>query len=185
MALPLPPVELSRHSSCPSRFHFPASLGSTGVTPLPGYYGGSDSCRAVLRAAAALNAVRSPAGLPAYLAYAACHSVSNHPPVLWRLLVGSRFLSARAQGPAGLPRHRRSSSRSGRLGLRGGLRSALAGSSYRLAESSSRSFVNTRNLRYGLAVHLRQLPTSCRHNAVAFSHRPVNLRPDGDFHPAV
>ena len=156
-----------------------------GRYPLPRYYGGSDSCRAVLRAAAAMNAVLSPTGLPAYLAYASCHSVSNHPPVRWRLFVGSLFLSARAPGPTGLLRQRRSSSRSGRLGLWGALRSALAGSSHRLAESSSRCFVNTRNLCYGLAVHLRQLPTPCRHDAVAFGHRPVNPRPDGDFHPAM
>ena len=184
MAPPLPPVELSRHSSSSLRCHFPASLGSTGVIPLPCYYGCSDSCRAVLRAAATLNAVLSPAGLPAYLAYTSCYSVSNHPPVRWRLFVGSRFLSARAHGPADLPRPGRGSSPLGRLGLRGGLRSGLAGSSHRLAESSSRCFVNTRNPGYGLAVHLRQLPTPCRHDAVAFGHRPVNPRPDGDFHPA-
>src|SRR6266568_3601254 len=38
---------------------------------------------------------------------------------------------------------------------------------------------------YGLAVHLRQLPTLCCHNAVAFGHRLVNRQPDGDFHPAM
>src|SRR6516225_5153648 len=32
-------------SLCPSRFHLPASLGSTGITPLPGYYGGSVTSR--------------------------------------------------------------------------------------------------------------------------------------------
>jgi hypothetical protein len=31
---------------CLSRFHLPASLGSTGITPLLGYYGGSVTFRA-------------------------------------------------------------------------------------------------------------------------------------------
>src|SRR5439155_9400426 len=34
-------------------------------------------------------------------------------------------------------------------------------------------------------VHLRQLSTSCRHGAVAFGYRRVNVPPDGDLHPAV
>src|SRR2546423_10344617 len=38
---------------------------------------------------------------------------------------------------------------------------------------------------YGLAVHLRQLSTPCRHDAVAFGHRPVIRRPDGDLHPVM
>ena len=38
---------------------------------------------------------------------------------------------------------------------------------------------------YGRVVHLRQLPTSCRHDAVAFGYRRVNVPPDGDLHPAV
>jgi hypothetical protein len=47
----LSPVEFcSRHSSWTFHFHLPASLGSTGVTPLPRYYGRSDSRRAALRA---------------------------------------------------------------------------------------------------------------------------------------
>ena len=39
----LPPVELAVPASWSLRFHFPASLGSTGVTPPPRYYGCSDS----------------------------------------------------------------------------------------------------------------------------------------------
>ncbi len=38
---------------------------------------------------------------------------------------------------------------------------------------------------YGRVVHLRQLPTPCCHDAVAFSYRRVNVPPDRDFHPAV
>ena len=37
---------------------------------------------------------------------------------------------------------------------------------------------------YGRVVQLRQLPTPCCHDAVAFGSRPVNDRPGGDFHPA-
>jgi hypothetical protein len=47
---PLSPVQLTGPSSWSSRFHFPASLGSTGITPLLRYYGCSDSRRAALRA---------------------------------------------------------------------------------------------------------------------------------------
>ena len=152
---------------------------------LPRYYGRSDSCRAVLRAAAAMNAGLPPTGLPAYFAYTSCHSVSNHPTVMSRPFLRSLFPSARVHCPAGLLRQqRRGSSHYGKPGLRDGLRSAVAGSSHRLAESSSRCS-STMILCYGLAVHLRQLPTSCRHDAVAFGYRPVILRPDGDFHPAM
>ena len=38
---------------------------------------------------------------------------------------------------------------------------------------------------YGRVVHLRQLSTSCYHDAVAFGYRRVNVPPDGDLHPAV
>src|SRR6266550_9176885 len=92
--------------------------------------------------------------------------------------------------PTGLPAYLAYASRLAgnppprRLGLQNGLRTALAGSSHRLAESSLRcSFIH--ELCYGLAVHLRQLSTLCRHDAVAFGHRPVIRRPDGDFHPVV
>src|SRR5258708_28590361 len=101
------------------------------------YYGRSDSCRAVLRASAAMNAVLSPSGLPACFAHASCHSVSNHPPANPRLFLGSLFLSARGLAPAGLLRFSRSSCLCGSLGLRGGLRTALAGPSRRLAVSTS------------------------------------------------
>lgn len=58
----LPSVGLA--SVLPSRFHFPASLGSTSVTTLPGYYGRSDSCPAVLRTRIwVMNAVASRTGL--------------------------------------------------------------------------------------------------------------------------
>ena len=132
-----------------------------------------------------MNAGLPPTGLPAYLAYASCHSVSNHPPVRARPCFRSLFPSARVHCPAGLLRQqRRGSSQYGKHGRRDGLRSALAGSSHRLAQSSSRCS-STMILGYGLAVHLWQLATPCRHDAVAFGHRPVILRPDGDSHPAM
>lgn len=65
-----------------------------------------------------------------------------------------------------------------------GLRTALAGSPVGVAESGSRCGFNTSHC-YGPVVHLRQLPTPCCHDAVAFGHRRVNVPPDGDFHPAV
>ena len=50
MSQSLSPVDLPRHQSWSLRLHFPASLGSTGVTPLLGYYGCSDSHPAALGA---------------------------------------------------------------------------------------------------------------------------------------
>ena len=66
-----------------------------------------------------------------------------------------------------------------------GLRTALAGSPVGVAESGSRCFTCFALHCYGPVVHLRQLPTPCCHDAVAFSHRRVNVPPGGDFHPAV
>jgi hypothetical protein len=51
------------------RFHLPASLRSTGITPLRRYYGCSDSC---------LRSSRQ-TGLPAYFVETSDHSASNHP----------------------------------------------------------------------------------------------------------
>jgi len=65
-----------------------------------------------------------------------------------------------------------------------GLRTALAGSPVGVAESGSRCSFDTSHC-YGPVVHLRQLPTPCCHDAVAFGHRRVNEPPDGDFHPAI
>jgi hypothetical protein len=66
-----------------------------------------------------------------------------------------------------------------------GLRTALAGSPVGAAESGSRCVMSGMSRCYGRVVHLRQLSTSCCHDAVAFGCRPVNVRPDGDLHPAV
>ena len=67
---------------CPSRIRFPASLGSTGVTPLQRYYGRSDSYPVGSSAYVSVNAVFSTGqvsllhvpGLPD-------HSVPNHPTI--------------------------------------------------------------------------------------------------------
>src|SRR5271170_4240103 len=96
-----------------------------------------------------MNSGLSPTGLPAYFAYASCHSVWLHPPMASWLLVRSLVLSAHVRCPAGLPRWS-GNPPSGRLGLPVGLRSALAGSSHRLAVLSLRGpWVH--ELCYGLA----------------------------------
>ena len=64
-----------------------------------------------------------------------------------------------------------------------GLRSALAGSPVGLAVSGLRCFMSCMMLRYGRVVHLRQLPTPCCHDAVAFGHRRVNFRLTGTSTP--
>ena len=66
-----------------------------------------------------------------------------------------------------------------------GLRTALAGSPVGVAESGLRCVRFILSPCYGRVVHLRQLPTPCCHDAVAFGYRRVNVPPDGDFHPVV
>jgi hypothetical protein len=61
----------------------------------------------------------------------------------------------------------------------------VVGSPVGTAESGLRSVLSGRSRGYGRVVHLRQLPTPCGHGAVALGCRPVNVRPDGDSHPAV
>ena len=62
----------------------------------------------------------------------------------------------------------------------------LRNSARRLAGRCSRiGFTLCLSRCYGRVVHLRQLPTPCYHDAVAFGYRRVNVPPDGDFHPAV
>src|SRR5213078_4831450 len=96
----------------------------------------------------------------------------------------SRFGSARGRWPVdpALGREQREQfpSRSWR-----GLRTALAGSPVGVAESGLRCVMFDMSRYYGRVVHLRQLSTSCRHGAVAFGYRRVNVPPDGDLHPAV
>jgi len=62
----------------------------------------------------------------------------------------------------------------------------LRNSARRLAGRCSRiGFTLCLSRCYGRVVHLRQLPTPCCHDAVAFGYRRANVPPDGDFHPAV
>jgi hypothetical protein len=100
------------------------------------------------------------------------------------ICVRSRFSSARGRTPEDLA----SCPRPKEVLLPGSwreLRTALAGSLVGRAESSSRCVTSFMSRRYGPVVHLRQLPTPCRHDAVAFGYRRVNVPPDRDFHPAV
>ena len=100
------------------------------------------------------------------------------------ICVRSRFSSARGRTPEDLA----SCPRPKEVLLPGSwreLRTALAGSLVGRAESSSRCVTSFMSRRYGPVVHLRQLPTPCRHGAVAFGYRRVNVPPDRDFHPAV
>jgi hypothetical protein len=94
----------------------------------------------------------------------------------------SRFLSARGLRPENPAARQRDILP---LGSWPGLRTALAGSPVGAAESGSRCVMLIMSRCYGRVVHLRQLSTSCCHDAVAFGYRPVNARPGGDFHPAV
>ena len=94
----------------------------------------------------------------------------------------SRFLSARGRWPEDPACRQRELFP---LGSWHGLRTARAGSPVGVAESGSRCVMSVMSRRYGRVVHLRQLSTSCCHDAVAFGFRRVNVSPDGDSHPAV
>src|SRR6266550_2686263 len=96
----------------------------------------------------------------------------------------SRSVSARGRRPVDLASLRRLKE-SFLLGSWPGLRSALAGSPVGAAESGLLCVMSLMSRHYGRVVHLRQLPTSCCHDAVAFGFRRVNVPPDRDFHPAV
>lgn len=124
-----------------------------------------------------MNSVLVPMGLPAYLAHTSNPSVPNH-----GICSCSLFLSARGRTPVNLLplRGRRESFP---LGSWRGLRSAIAGSPVGMAESDSRCAIFIMSLCYGRVVHLRQLPTPCCHDAVAFGFRQVNLCLTGTFTP--
>ena len=165
------------HSSWTFRFHFPASLGSTVIT----------------RFIATTDAL-TPAGRFFGPFGHERRSVPGRSPCLLR----SRFLpfclqpphpiqaaafrpftvsfcsrTAGSAGPGPAPEWRGVLPLSGKLGLRGGLRT---GSQARPIVWPNRVHLASylHDHCYGLAVHLRQLPTPCRHDAVAFGHRPVN-----------
>ena len=100
------------------------------------------------------------------------------------ICVRPRLLSVRGRWPA----DRVSLRRPKESFLRGSwlrLRAALTGSPVGMAVSGLRCVMSYMSRCYGRVIHLRQLPTSCCHDAVAFGYRRVNVPPDGDLHPAV
>jgi hypothetical protein len=66
---------------CLSRFHLPASLGSTGITPLPCYYGGSVTSRVQFFGPSTDHERCSFPGSSSliHIAPTSDHSISNHP----------------------------------------------------------------------------------------------------------
>ena len=127
----------------------------------------------------------APTGLPASLVHTSNRSVPNHPPPLSRhFSVRPPFSSAR-ESCSFDPVPFRSQRVSFPPWFGAGLRSWLAGSPVGQAESGSLCVMFLMPRCYGPVVHLRQLPTPCCHNAVAFGYRRVNVPPDRDFHPAV
>src|SRR4030095_10212169 len=130
-----------------------------------------------------MNTVLVPPGLPASLAHTSCPSVSNHPPATSWLLSRSPFCSVHGRCPVRLlPRAEHL--------LRGGLGYvtdfAQRSQAHPAGWPNRVHFVSCgMKPRYGRTVHLRQLPTPCYHDAVAFGYRRVNAPPDGDFHPAM
>jgi hypothetical protein len=135
------------------RLHLPASLRSTGVTPLRRYYGCSDSC---------LRSGRQ-TGLPASFVESSSHSASNHP------------LSPRRSdlvSPSSLPRvtatcvDRTPPFPGGRVIWASPLASRLTATTGRIEFALAGRFQPV--LRTNL--HLRLLSTSPRGDAVTFSY---------------
>ena len=120
-----------------------------------------------------------------------------HPPrrPSHRIGARSRFLSAGGRKPENPARRQRDNLPHGSwpgLGFPCKTRfawvplgTALAGWPVGAAESGPRCVLSGMARGYGRVVQLRQLPTPCGHDAVAFGSRPVNDRPGGDFHPAM
>jgi hypothetical protein len=143
-----------------SRIHLPASLRSTGITPLPRYYGRSDSwaggssCRI-----AAMNAGGPRPGLPDSWTRPSHRSVANH-------LTRPSIALTRYPSAYWASRFRRF-----------GLRLRLEGSPSRPAES--------RSLSYGPMVHLQLLSTPPRGDAVTFGYRPESVYLKGTRTPRI
>jgi hypothetical protein len=86
-------------SLVPSRFHFPASLGSRRFPALPSYYGRSDFRRSALRPAFEHELRTCPGRkFTAYRNNASGHSVSNHVMLASGIFCCHRFLSSRDAG---------------------------------------------------------------------------------------
>ena len=128
-----------------------------------------------------MNPVLSPTGLPACLVHTSNPSVPNHSTAPARHFGSFTLFSARVCQPAdpvALQQQRECFPSRSWPGLRNSAR--------RLAGRCSRiGFTLCLSRCYGRVVHLRQLPTPCCHDAVAFGYRRVNVPPDRDFHPAV
>ena len=139
--------------------HLPASLDSTGITPLHRYYGGSDFCMAAKswpRCSMQISSL-TVSGLRD-------RSVTNHPTA---------------------SRHRFDTLPFQRVGLpvtvdRSGLRHSLTDSPHCLAESCSPGHVSQYPC-YGPVFHLQQLPTPPHGDAVALGYGPENACPERTY----
>lgn len=133
--------------------HLPASLRSTGVAPLPRYYGHSEFCHGTALGLASMNTVSGPQQTSLlHGTKPSRRSVSIHPSL------------SPATGPAFFTGSYRASFLASPLGPeRLGLHLSVAGSPQRQAESSSSA--------YRPAVRLGLLPTPSRGDAVTFDYR--------------
>jgi hypothetical protein len=164
-------------------FHFPASLGSTLVTR---FLATTDALTPAGRlfGPLAMNTVLFPGRSPCLPRSRFLPFCLQPPTDGTAAFLSFTVLSAYGCCPVGLPALRAAPLWEARASGR------TSHSARRLAPSFGRiEFTSLHDDTYiqcyGLAVHLRQLSTPCRHDAVAFGHRPVILRPDGDFHPAM
>jgi len=141
-----------------------------------------------------MNTVLVPTGLPASRVHTSHPSVPNHLAAQPQHSCPFTLFSAGGRRPENPARRQRDNFPRGSwpgLGFPCKTRfawvpfgTALAGWPVGAAESGSRCVLSGMARGYGRVVPLRQLPTPCCHDAVAFGSRPVNDRPGGDFHPA-
>jgi len=141
-----------------------------------------------------MNTVLVPTGLPASRVHTSHPSVPNHLAAQPQHSCPFTLFSAGDRRPENPARRQRDNFPRGSwpgLGFPCKTRfawvpfgTALAGWPVGAAESGSRCVLSGMARGYGRVVQLRQLPTPCGHDAVAFGSRPVNDRPGGDFHLA-
>ena len=153
-------------SSGPASFHLPAPPSLHDHYSFHRYYGGSDFVSGGSSASERHEHRGSQADLPDSCAESSSRSVSNH---LWsvrRWRGISPFRSADARG----------------FSLRDRLRTALAGSPISTDRIEFTLFIFTDERRYGLAVLVPLLPTSCFHDAVTVRCRTILHRTEADSH---
>ena len=150
---------------------FLRSLRSLAVTPLPRYYGRSDSCPSVAWALEVPNAC-SPRGQVSLIYALGLPAIPS--PTICVSSASPRHVTSRRVGPSGHPL----------VGI-SGLRLSLAGSPLHADRIEFTLATPTGRRCYGLVVLVPLLSTSHRCDAVTVRYRTVLHRTETDFHRSI